>query len=316
MRIVVLDGHTLDPGDLSWAPLEALGNCTVHPRTPPELVLERARDAPIVLTNKTRLGREHFEALAELRYVGVLATGYDVVDVAAARERGVVVCNVPAYSTDAVAQHVFALLLELTNQVGEHARLVRDGEWARRGDFSFIATPLVELAGATFGVVGAGRIGRRAAAIAQALGMRVIAARRPGSSLCDDALERVELDALFQRADVVSLHCALSDATRGLVNRARLVSMKPTAFLINTARGGLVDSAALRAALDAGQLAGAGLDVLDQEPPLADHPLVGAPRCVITPHNAWASHAARTRLLAGAVQNVRAFLAGAPTNVV
>jgi glycerate dehydrogenase len=316
MNIVVLDGYTLDPGDLSWTPLEALGACTVHRRTPPELLLERARGAPILLTNKTRLGRQAIEALPGLRYIGVLATGYDVVDVAAAREHGVTVCNVPDYGAASVAQHTFALLLELTNQVGEHARLVRAGEWTRRGEFSFAATPLVELAGSTFGVVGAGSIGRRVAHIAQALGMRVVAAGRSHAAPAADGLARVELDALFRSSDVVSLHCPLTDATRGMVNAVRLASMKPGALLINTARGGLVDSWALREALDTGQLGGAALDVLDEEPPGEGHPLLDAPRCVLTPHNAWASRAARMRLLATAADNVRAFLAGSPIHVV
>lgn len=316
MNIVVLDGYTVDPGDLSWAPLEALGPCTVYRRTAPEELLERARGVPILLTNKTRLGRQALEALPELRYVGVLATGYDVVDVAAARERGITVCNVPDYASASVAQHVFALLLELTNQVGEHARLVRAGEWQRRAEFSFAATPLIELAGATFGIVGAGSIGRRVATIAQALGMNVVASRRAGGAASSDGIPRLDLDELFRLSDVISLHCPLTDGTRGLVNAARLGSMKPTALLINTARGGLVDSRALRQALDAGRLAGAALDVLDEEPPGTGHPLLDAPHVVITPHNAWASRAARTRLLAAAARNVQAFLAGAPTHVV
>jgi len=316
MNIVVLDGYALDPGDLSWAPLEALGPCTVYPRTAPEALLERARGAPILLTNKTRLGRQALEALPELRYIGVLATGYDVVDVVAAHERGITVCNVPDYASVSVAQHVFALLLELTNQVGEHARLVRAGEWTRRGEFSFAATPLIELAGATFGIVGLGSIGRRVATIAQALGMHVVASRRSDAAASFDGIPRLDLDELFRTSDVVSLHCPLTAATRGLVSAERLGSMKPTALLINTSRGGLVDSRALRQALDAGRLAGVGLDVLDEEPPGADHPMVDAPRSVITPHNAWASRAARTRLLAAAARNVQAFLAGAPTHVV
>jgi len=312
MKIVVLDGYTANPGDLDWAPLSALGGLTVHDRTPAALTLERAAGAQVVLTNKVLLGAAEMAALPELRYIGVLATGYNVVDVAAARERGIVVTNVPAYSTPSVAQHVFALLLELTRGVGRHADLVREGRWSASPDFAFWATPQVELAGLTLGIVGFGAIGQAVARIALVFGMRVLVHTRTPAPWPE--IDFVGLDELFTRSDVVSLHCPLTDDTRGMVNAARLAAMKPTAYLLNTGRGPLVDEAALAVALHAGQIAGAGLDVLAQEPPPADNPLLTAPNCMITPHLAWATKAARQRLLDVAVANVRAFLEGRPQN--
>lgn len=315
VRIVVLDAHTLNPGDLSWSALEALGACTVHERSAPEQVIERAQGAGVVLTNKTRLGARELSALTDLRYVGVLATGHDVVDGRAAAARGVVVSNVPAYGTDSVAQMTFALLLELCNHVGLHAAAARAGRWSQSGEFSYRERPLLELAGRTLGIVGLGRIGRAVAAIGDAFGMEVIAfSSRPAP---DGARVRVlPLDAVFEQADVVSLHCPLSAATARMIDAPRLARMRPHALLINTARGGLIDEAALLAALQAGTIGGAALDVLAVEPPPADHPLLAAPNCLVTPHIAWATHAARARLLAIAIDNVRAFLAGAPRNVV
>lgn len=319
-RIVVLDGATLNPGDLSWEELAALGELRVYDRTPPERVVERARGAEIVLTNKTRLGREALEALPELRFVAVLATGYDVVDVAAARSRGIPVANVPEYGTESVAQHTFALLLELTNAVGEHARAVREGEWGRSPDFCFWRQPIVELAGRTIGLVGFGRIGRRVGALAHAFGMRVLASARHGAAPGDAEVAFPvawrDIPALFAEADVVSLHCPLTEENRRFVDAGLLARMKPHALLVNSARGGLVDEVALRAALEQGRIAGAALDVVSAEPMPDDHPLRDCPRCIVTPHIAWASRAARSRLLAATVRNVRAFLSGAPTCVV
>lgn len=314
MKIVVLDGYTANPGDLDWAPLAAMGELAVYERTPAALTLERAADARVVLTNKVLLGAAEMAALPELRYIGVLATGYNVVDVAAARERGIVVTNVPAYSTPSVAQHVFALLLELTRGVGRHADLVRGGRWGASPDFAFWDTPQVELAGLTFGIVGFGAIGQAVARVAQAFGMRLLVQTRTPDSAKWPGVSFVALDELFTQADVVSLHCPLTEETRHLVNAARLATMKPTAYLLNTGRGPLVDEAALVAALHAGQIAGAGLDVLAQEPPPVDNPLLTAPNCVITPHLAWATKAARQRLLNVAIDNVRAFAEGKPQN--
>jgi glycerate dehydrogenase len=312
MRITILDGHTTNPGDLSWEPLHALGVCVVHDRTAAAEIVARAADADVVLTNKTPLTRETIAALPRLECIGVLATGYNVVDVAAARARGIPVCNVPEYGTPNVAQATFALLLELTNRVGRHAELVRAGRWSSCPDFCFWEGELVELAGLTLGIVGYGRIGRAVATIGRAFGMRILAWRRsPG-----DDPECVGLDRLLRESDVVSLHCPLTAETERLVNAATLATMKPTAFLVNTARGALVDEAALAAALDAGRLAGAGLDVLAVEPPAASNPLLAARNCLITPHVAWATREARRRLIEITADNVRAFAAGAPRNVV
>lgn len=316
MRIVVLDGHTLNPGDLSWDALQALGGCSFHDRTPPGDVLARASGAAVVLTNKTPLDAATLAALPDLRYIGVLATGFNVVDVAAARARGIVVTNVPAYGTRSVAQHVFALLLELTQRVGHHAATVRDGRWSASPDWCYWDYPLVELEGLTMGIVGYGRIGAATARLAEAFGMRVIANDRSSSTAGGPAVSRVGLDTLFAEADVVSLHCPLTEESRHLVDRRRLGLMKPTAYLINTSRGPLVNEADLAAALEEGRLAGAGLDVLAVEPPLPDNPLLHARNCVITPHIAWATQAARARLMGIAADNIRAFLSGRPTNVV
>lgn len=316
MKIVVLDGRTLNPGDLSWDALRALGDCTVWDRTPPHEVPGRAAHAEVVLTNKTPLGREAIAGLPALRYIGVLATGYDIVDVRAATERGVVVTNVPSYGTESVAQATFALLLELTNHVGLHAEAARVGRWRASGDFAHTERTLVELHGLTLGVVGLGRIGRAVCRIAHGFGMHVLA-HGPGASRPDDPpVERVPLDVLFARADVVTLHCPLTPATARLVDAPRLRRMKSGAILINTARGGLLDEAAVAQSLASGHLGGAGLDVLSVEPPPDDHPLLHAPNCIVTPHNAWATRASRARLLETAVANLRAFLAGRPEHVV
>jgi glycerate dehydrogenase len=315
MNIVILDSFTTNPGDLSWAALESLGSLVAYDRTDDADIVPRARDAEIVLTNKTLLSRGVIAALPRLKCICVLATGYNVVDVAAAKEHGVTVCNVPEYSTPNVAQAVFALILELTNRTGHHDRTVHDGRWAACEDFCYWDGELVELAGLTLGIVGYGRIGQAVARVGRAFEMRILAHRRQATGPIDGG-EHADLDRLFAESDVVSLHCPLTPATKELVNAARLARMKPTALLINTARGGLVNEADLAAALDAGTIAGAGLDVLTVEPPSAENPLLRARNCVITPHIAWATRNARRRLIEATAGNVAAFLAGRPQNVV
>lgn len=316
MRIVVLDGHTLNPGDLSWDPIRALGECTVHERTPVEQTAERATGAQVVLTNKAPIDRATIAALPDLRLISVTATGYNIVDTAAAKARGVVVCNVPEYGTPNVAQHVFALLLELTTRTGHHAQTVRDGRWNTSADWCYWDFSLVELSGLTIGIVGYGRIGRAVGAIARAFGMEVIAYRRRVATTNEPDVRWAGLDELFRESDVVSLHCPLTPGNAKMVNAERLATMKPGAFLINTARGGLVDEADLAAALNAGTIAGAGLDVLTSEPPRAGSPLMAAKNCIITPHIAWASRPARQRLLSVTVENIRCFVEGRRQNVV
>lgn len=317
MKIVVLDGYTLNPGDNPWDALAALGDLTVYDRSAPSEVVERARGAEIVLTNKTVLDAATIAALPDVRFIAVLATGYNVVDVAAARARGIQVANVPEYGTDSVAQHVFALLLELASAVGAHDAAVHAGQWVRSPDFCFWRGSLVELAGLTMGIVGYGRIGQRVGELARAFGMRVVASGRPGKGASGGGdVERLPIDELFAASDVVTLHCPLTADNARFVDAKLLRRMKPNAFLINTARGALIDEPALAQALRDGVLAGAGLDVLSSEPPHADNPLLTAPRCIVTPHVAWATLAARRRLMATAVENVRAWLAGAPINLV
>lgn len=314
-KLVVLDGYTLNPGDNPWTELETLGELVVHDRTEPSDVVARALGAAIVLTNKAPLDAAMLERLPKLRGVCVLATGVNVVDVTRASALGIPVCNVPAYSTRSTAQHTIALLLELANRVGAHDRAVHEGAWVKSRDFSFTLAPLIELDGLTLGVVGFGSIGRSVAEIARAMGMQVIAAGEPRAG--DPAfLRRVPVDELFRSSDVVTLHCPLTEQTRGLVNAARLASMRPSALLINAARGPLVNEAELAAALERGVIAGAALDVLSQEPPSAQNPLLSAPRCIITPHQAWATLAARRRALRIAAENVRGLLRGEPQNVV
>ena len=312
MKIVVLDGYTLNPGDLSWEGLERLGDLAVYDRTPFDQVVERATGAEIVMTNKVVLSREIIEQLPKLRYIGVQATGYNIVDVEAAAECRIPVTHVPTYGTQSVAQMVFAHLLNLTQRVAHHAGTVRRGRWCTSPDFCYWDHPLVELAGLTMGIVGYGRIGRKTAELARAFGMEVIA---HDTFDCAE-VEMVELDELFCRSDVVSLHCPLTPETESLVNPERLALMKRSAFLINTSRGPLVDEEALAAALNEGRIAGAGLDVLAVEPPATDNPLLTAAHCFITPHIAWASRSARSRLLDTVVENLEAFSAGRPQNVV
>lgn len=316
MKIVVLDGFTLNPGDLSWEELKTLGPCNIFDRTSPDQLLNRAAGAEIVLTNKVVLTGETLTALPALRYVGVLATGYNVVDTAAAHARGITVTNVPDYSTRSVAQLTFALLLELTHHAGHHAQSVRAGRWHRSADFCYWDFSLLELDGLTMGIVGFGRIGHEVAKLAQAFGLNVLVHSRTRPTELPSGAEFVSLETLLRRSDIVSLHCPLTPETSGLVNSTRLALMKPTALLINTSRGLLVDEPALAAALNSGRLAGAAVDVLSTEPPADANPLLTASNCLVTPHIAWATQAARRRLMQIAVGNLRAFLAGKPENIV
>ena len=310
--IVILDGFTANPGDISWAAIEALGNCKIYDRTGEADVVARAADADIVLTNKTLITQKSLAALPRLRYIGVLATGYNTVDVQAAQQRGILVCNVPEYSTPNVTQAVFALLLELTNRTGHHSQTVHEGRWSASPDFCYWDGELVELAGRTLGIVGYGRIGKAVAAVGSAFGMQILAHRRTAS----DDPQFVSLDRLLSESDVVSLHCPLVPDTKELINAARLAQMKPSAFLINTARGALIHEPDLAAALNAERIAGAGLDVLSVEPPLASNPLLSARNCVLTPHVAWATRNARLRLLEVTAANIRGYLLNRPQNVI
>ncbi|MEE2656912.1 MAG: D-2-hydroxyacid dehydrogenase [Candidatus Latescibacterota bacterium] len=314
MKIVILDGYTLNPGDLSWDGLSELGELKVHEHSTADQIVDRARDAEIVLTNKTPFTGDTLGQLPDVRYIGVLATGYNIVDVDAATTRSIPVTNVPTYGTASVAQAAIAHVLNLTQRIADHARAVNEDRWATCRDFSFWDYPLVELEGLAIGIIGLGRIGRRTAEMARAFGMKTIAYSRTRTPV--DGIEFVDLNELFRRSDVVSLHCPLTPETERIVNGERLAMMKPSAFLINTSRGPLVDEEALREALEAERIAGAGLDVMTVEPPAAQHPLYGVKNCYITPHNAWATHAARHRLLNTVVDNVRAFIAGSPQNVV
>ena len=308
MKIVVLDGYTLNPGDLSWDALRELGSCEIYDRSAPDEIVPRSTSAEIVLTNKVKLNGEYISSVPTLKYIGVTATGYNIVDVAAARERKVIVTNVPTYGTQSVAQMTFALLLELTQHVGHHAQTVREGRWTRSPDFCYWDYPLIELDGLTLGIVGFGRIGKMVGQLAEAFGMKVLTYSRKQPV--------AEMETLFRRSDIISLHCPLTPQTEHLVNEKRLAWMKPTAFLLNTSRGPLIDESALAKALNEGRIAGAGLDVLAVEPPTADNPLLRAKNCLITPHIAWATRAARSRLMEAVVENLRAFLAGESKNVV
>jgi glycerate dehydrogenase len=321
MKIVVLDGYALNPGDLSWAALEELGELTVYDRTPPELIAARAGEGEAVLTNKVELDADLIDRLSRLRYVGVLATGFNIVDLEAARRRNIPVTNVPGYGTNSVAQMVFALLLEMTQQVGHHSRLVREqGRWTDAADFCFWDRSLLELDGLTMGLVGFGRIARRVATIARAFGMGVICHTAHPEKYRDHEArgeaEFVGLERLFAESDVLSLHCPLTAETEHLVDARRLGLMKPTALLINTARGPLLDEKAVAAALNNGRLAGLGADVLSSEPPAADNPLLTADHVFLTPHIAWATLQARSRLIQIVAENIRAFLDGRALNVV
>jgi glycerate dehydrogenase len=317
MKIVVLDGYALNPGDLSWDELRQFGEVEIYDRTGEADVVARVAGAHAVLTNKTPLSAATLARLPELRYIGVLATGYNIVDTTAAHKAGIVVTNIPTYGTASVAQFAFALLLELCHHVALHSEAVRQGEWSRSPDWSFWKTPLVELSGKTMGVVGFGRIGRQTGAIAAAMGMRVVAHDAIETNPPDyEGFRWMQLEDLLAEADVVSLHCPLTAENRGMMNSERLAGMKKSAFLINTSRGPLVKDEDLAAALNDGVIAGAGLDVLSVEPPAETNPLLGALNCIVTPHIAWATREARRRLLDLAVANVRCFVENRPQNVV
>lgn len=317
VKIVVLDGRTLNADPKAWAGLDRFGEVVYHAVSDDAEVAERAEGADVLVVNKQPIRAPLIEKLPALRFIAVTATGFDCVDIEAARARGIPVSNVPEYGTDSVAQATFALLLELCLRVGLHSEAVRDGEWARQVDFSMRKTPLIELAGKTMGIVGYGRIGRRAAEIARAFGMETIAHRPSGKTERAEGVSRLcGLDELFEEADVVSLHCPLTPETQGMVNRDRLRRAKPSMFLINTARGALIIEQDLADALNADEIAGAGLDVMTREPIEADNPLITAKKCVITPHNAWATDEARARLMEATIANVAAFASGEPTHVV
>lgn len=314
MKIVALDGYAANPGDLSWDELKALGECTIYERTAPEEVLEHATGAEILLTNKVVLNAETIAALPDLKYIGVLATGYNIVDIAAAKERGIIVTNIPAYSTSSVAQMVFAHILNIAQQVQHYAEEVRKGRWSNNPDFCFWDTPLIELRGKKIGIVGLGHTGYTTARIAIGFGMEVHAYTSKSPFQLPPEIKKMELEELFRTCDIISLHCPLTDSTRELVNAERLKLMKPTAILINTGRGPLINEQDLADALNNGTIFAAGLDVLSQEPPRADNPLFTAKNCYITPHIAWASTAARERLMQIMLENVKAYLDGKPTN--
>ena len=314
MKIVVLDGYGLNPGDLSWDAVSQLGELIVYDRTSSEEVIARSAGAEAILTNKTVITAEIMEALPDLKYIGVLATGYNVVNVGAAREKGIVVTNIPAYSTPSVAQMVFAHILNIAQQVQHHSEEVRKGRWTNNADFCFWDTPLIELREKKIGLVGLGHTGYNTARIAIGFGMQVTAYTSKSSLQLPPEIKKRTLDELFSECDIVSLHCPLTDETKELVNAERLRLMKPTAILINTGRGPLVNEQDLADALNAGKLYAAGLDVLSSEPPKADNPLLTARNCYITPHIAWASLEARTRLMDILVENIKAFQAGKPVN--
>lgn len=316
MKIVVLDGYSANPGDLSWERLEALGELTVYPRTSTTKVVECAKDADIILSNKVKITAEVIDKLPKLKYIGVLATGYNIIDVDYARQKGIVVSNIPAYSTASVVQMTFAHILNITNQVGHYADQVRSGRWSKNADFCYWDTPLTELSGKIIGIVGLGNIGMRVATIARQFGMDVFAVTSKESALLPSGIQKTTLNGLLSIADVLSLHCPLTKDTDKLINAERLELMKPGSILINTGRGQLVDEKAVAKALDSGHLKGYGADVMSLEPPSKDNPLLKQPHAYFTPHIAWASKEARTRLINIAADNVKAFLEGSPQNKV
>lgn len=310
MKIVVLDGYGLNPGDLSWEAMQSLGELQVYNRTSPSELLDRAKGAEVLITNKTVITAKDMDALPQLKYIGVLATGYNVVDIEAARSKEIVVTNIPAYSTRSVAQMVFAHLLNITQRVGYYAKENRQGRWATNADFCYWDTPLIELDGKRMGIIGFGNTGQATAAIAIALGMKVCVYSSKPQFMLPQGIQRMGLDELFRECDVVSLHCPLTNNTKELVNAARLSTMKPTAILINTGRGPLVNEHDLADALNNGVIAAAGLDVLSTEPPCKDNPLLTARNCFITPHIAWATKEARIRLMDIAVNNLKGYIKG------
>lgn len=312
MKICILDGYSLNPGDLDWSPVERLGDVTLFDRTPADKIVERAADADIVLTNKVPFCADTLRQLPRLRFICVLATGYNIIDTEAAARQGVVVANIPAYSTMSVAQIAFAHILNITNHVASYAREVADGKWTNCPDFCFWDSALTELAGKTMGIVGLGNTGMATARIAVALGMKVVAMTSKSADTLPEGITPAPLDDVLASADVVSLHCPLTPSTRHLINAASIAKMKPSAILINTGRGPLVDEQAVADALNGGRLAAFGADVLSQEPPRGDNPLLSARNCFLTPHIAWATLEARTRLMSTATENVRQFIAGEP----
>jgi len=317
MKIVVLDGYTLNPGDLSWEGLEKLGELTVYDRTPEDKIYERSKDAEIVFTNKTPLTRETLSKLPLLKYIGVLATGYNVVDIKAAKELGITVTNIPTYGTDAVAQYVFALLLEICHHVYEHNNAVKNGEWTNCPDFCFWKYPLIELAGKTMGIIGLGRIGYRTAKLAQAFGLKVLAYdANQRKELEDENLRYASMDELLAKSDIISLHCPLTDETKNIINKDTISKMKDGVIIINTSRGPLISENDLAEALKSGKVYAAAVDVVSAEPISSTNPLLTAPNCIITPHIAWAPKESRSRLMDIAVSNLKAFLDGKPVNVV
>lgn len=316
MKIVILDGQTLNPGDLSWNDLGELGELKIYERTPPDLVKERCAGAEAIITNKVLVSRETLTELPDLRYVGVTATGYNIVDLPCCREKSITVTNVPSYSTNSVAQAVFAHILRFTHRVEEHASSVRDGKWSSHPDFSYCLEAIEELDGKQLGILGYGAIGQAVARLGRAFGMSILIHSRSFGQDDPDHGKALKMDELFSQSDVLSLHCPLTPETDNCVNAERLKLMKKTALLINTARGPLVDEQALADALESGIIAGAGLDVLSAEPPSSENPLIKARNCSITPHYAWATLAARKRLMKETLSNLRAFLEGKPQNVV
>ena len=312
MKICILDGYSLNPGDLDWSPVERLGDVTLFDRTPADKIVERAADADIVLTNKVPFSADTLRQLPRLRFICVLATGYNIIDTEAAARQGVVVANIPAYSTMSVAQMAFAHILNITNHVASYAREVADDKWTNCPDFCFWDSALTELAGKTMGIVGLGNTGMATARIAVALGMKVVAMTSKSADTLPEGITPAPLDDVLASADVVSLHCPLTPSTRHLINAASIAKMKPSAILINTGRGPLVDEQAVADALNGGRLAAFGADVLSQEPPRGDNPLLSARNCFLTPHIAWATLEARTRLMSTATENVRQFIAGEP----
>ena len=315
MKIVVLDGYTLNPGDLTWEGIENLGNCTIYDRTPPELIIEQAKVANAVFTNKVILNKNILNQLPNLKYIGVLATGYNVVDVVSAREAGVTVTNIPAYSTTSVAQMVFSHILNFAQNISVHANSVSSGEWAKSIDFAYWKTPQLELAGKTLGIIGFGQIGQAVAKVGLAFGMKIIFNNRSNKEVNFDATQ-VELTSLLSESEFIRINCPLTNKNTGFINKSAIAQMKPSAFLVNTGRGPLINEQDLADALNEGTIAGAGLDVLSVEPATADNPLPKAKNCFITPHIAWATIEARTRLMNIATDNLKMFIEGNPVNVV
>ena len=316
IKICVLDGYAANPGDLSWEGLKSLGECIIYDRTAPEELLEHAADAEAILTNKVVIGAEHMDALPNLKYIGILATGYNVVDIAAAQQRGIIVTNIPAYSTASVAQMVFAHILNITTQVQHHSEEVHKGRWSNNADFCFWDTPLTELRDKKIGLIGLGHTGYTTARIAIGFGMKVYAVTSKSHFQLPPEIKKMEIDELFNECDIASLHCPLTPDTFELVNERRLSMMKPTAILINTGRGALINEQDLANALNSGKLYAAGIDVLSSEPPHADNPLLSAKNCYITPHIAWATYESRERLMNIAISNLQAYISGNPENVI